>query len=81
MAGKSLDEIWRQMQSQRQAEIGRQQAQERANNIEQYSDRTLVEITDGEETELILIHKNGVETLSINQKYLSYESNDSYDND
>jgi hypothetical protein len=52
-----------------------------ANNIEQYSDRTLVEITDGEETELILIHKNGVETLSINQKYLSYESNDSYDND
>jgi hypothetical protein len=32
MAGKSLDEIWRQMQSQRQAEIARQQAQERAIN-------------------------------------------------
>jgi len=52
-----------------------------ASNIEQYSDRTLVEITDGEETELILIHKDGVKTLSINQTSLSYESNDSYDND
>jgi hypothetical protein len=52
-----------------------------SNNIEQYGNRTLVEITDGESTELILIHKNGVETLSINQKFLSYESNDSYDND
>jgi hypothetical protein len=52
-----------------------------ASNIEQYSDRTLVEITDGEETELVLIHKDGIKTLSINQKSLSYESNDSYDND
>lgn len=32
MAGKSLDEIWRQMQAQRQAEIARQQSQERALN-------------------------------------------------
>jgi hypothetical protein len=33
------------------------------------------------ETELVLIHKDGIKTLSINQKSLSYESNDSYDND
>jgi len=32
MAGKSLDEIWRQIQAQRQAEIQRQQAQERLLN-------------------------------------------------
>lgn len=32
MAGKSLDEIWRQMQANRQAEIARQQAQERSLN-------------------------------------------------
>lgn len=30
MAGKSLDDVWRQMQAQRQAEIQRQMAQERA---------------------------------------------------
>jgi hypothetical protein len=50
-------------------------------SIEQYGNRTIIEITDGEETDLILIHKNGVETLSINQNQLSYESNDSVDND
>ncbi len=32
MSGKSLDEVWRQMQAQRQAEIARQQSQERALN-------------------------------------------------
>lgn len=32
MAGKSLDDVWRQMQSQRQAEIARQQDRERSIN-------------------------------------------------
>jgi hypothetical protein len=51
------------------------------NQIEQYSDRTLIEITSGNNTTLTFIHKSGVENLTISQSNLSYESNDVYDND
>jgi hypothetical protein len=51
------------------------------NQIRQFSDRTLIEITNGNDTTLTFIHKSGVENLSISQSNLSYESNDAYDND
>lgn len=51
------------------------------NGVEQYGDRVLIEVSDDPNTELIFIHKSGVKTLTINQLSLSYESNDSVDND
>ena len=44
-----------------------------------YSDRCFIESTDGNETTLRFIGKQGVETLVINQTSLDYESNDAYD--
>jgi hypothetical protein len=51
-----------------------------ANNIEQYGDRVLIEI-NYEGTNLIFIHKGGVNNILIDQLDLSYESNDVFDND
>ena len=44
-----------------------------------YSDRCFIESTDGNETTLRFIGKQGVETLIINQTSLDYESNDAQD--
>ena len=44
-----------------------------------YSDRCFIESTDGNETTLRFIGKQGVETLIINQTSLDYESNDAKD--
>jgi hypothetical protein len=51
------------------------------NRVEQFSDRTLIEVTNGNDTTLTFIHKSGVESLTISQSQLDYESNDSRDND
>lgn len=51
------------------------------NEIRQFSDRTLIEVTNGNDTTLTFIHKSGVENLNITQSDLSYDSNDTYDND
>lgn len=48
-------------------------------NTRIYSDRCFIESTDGSESTLRFIGKQGVETLVINQTSLDYESNDNVD--
>lgn len=53
-----------------------------ANRIEQYGDRTIIEILNIDRTTTLkFIHKSGEETLNISQSGLDYESNDTTDND